>query len=362
MDTFHRMRYTRMHETSRHCSAVGTPKAPGHGSAEVRQDLPIHRFDDGNIVEFGRALASVLPQAWTPRASGSTDSWPATPAIGCPEAADSEASGTRPSSSRLPNRRVDVKTDCRGNRQAVRGGVSPLSHLEIDAGSRLELPEAAEASPGAQRGGDRLLEEVRVAPYKKRPQRLGPIWSSSMKADSCSSPMLPGLGLRGERLQICSSQGVGPSSRPSRLSASPRSESVWPCMRGSIPTRTSGPLKWPISFGISCATSWAQWSCSGTEGAPIKPDSFNISWTAILACTRIPSRPMRLSSTRTSLSGPSLSARWPTAFLKTWIISGISCGRQCADSAAPSSCSGRAFTLPICRGHDGCIHFLGKHQ
>jgi len=184
-----------------------------------------------------------------------------------------------------------------GDRKTVSGAVSPQPHVAALSGAGVELPEASEAGPGTQRSGDRVLEATRVATYKKRPESLGPIWSFSTRAASCSSLTSSAPGRRAGRPPGCRWRATGPKSRPSRRWGCPPNEGVWRCMCDSIPIRTFERRRWPSSFGTSCATSGAPWSCCGIGDGPTGPTPSNDCWPATGACT-----PIRSPATRPNLT------------------------------------------------------------
>jgi len=243
---------------------------------------------------------------------------------------------------RVFHRPMDGASCGGGDRKTFWDPVPPQPHVETPGGIGVELPEAPEAGPGTGREGHRALEALPVAAYKKRPSDLEPIWSSSTRAGSCSSLTWSEPGLRSGRHPGCRWRADGPRSLPSRPLASPPNESVWPCMHGSISTRTSGPLRWPTSFGTSCAISPVRWSCCGIGDRSTGPDASNGCWTATGACIPIPSPAMLPSLTRTSSSGLSSNAPWPTAFLRTRIISNDSSSPRSNGCADPSGSCGLA--------------------
>lgn len=158
---------------------------------------------------------------------------------------------------------VDDTPSGGGDRKAVRDRLPPQSSVANPERLGLELPEAPDSGAGKGRRGHRALEAVPVAPYKKRPKNLAPIWPSSMRAASCWFPTLPEHGRPGDTLPSCVVLGTGPRFRRSQPSAFPQEDGAWPSTPDSIATKTSVPLKWSNSSG-SCSNICAvPWSCSG---------------------------------------------------------------------------------------------------
>ena len=293
-----------------------------------------------------------LPRRRPPILEVQAGSWKTCQVGRAPEANSGSDPGRGSVAKRLFHRSLDRASRGRGDRKTFRPPVSPEPHVEAADRPGVELSEASEAGAGTQRGGDCPLEAVRVAPYKKRPHNLGPIWSSSMKADSCWFPTLPGPGRPGGRRPSCALLDVGPRSLPSRRSAFLQSESGWFCMRGSIPARTSDLPKWPTSSGTSCDTSPGPWSCCGTVGASTVPTASKNCWIVTRVCIPILSPATPLNSTRMSSSGHSLSEPSPTVFPRIWATSSNSSNRPSNDCADPSGSCGLASVRLNCPGLD----------
>jgi hypothetical protein len=96
---------------------------------------------------------------------------------------------------RLSNRPMDFKPHRQGDRRRVWGSISPLSYLEASGQPGMELSETRTSSIAEERRRNCPLEAIPMAPYKKRPKDLGPVWSSSMSLASCLSQTFVAPGL-----------------------------------------------------------------------------------------------------------------------------------------------------------------------
>ena len=187
---------------------------------EARQDLPFGRRKNKRVVKLGGTLAAKLSKERTLRLEGSAQYGATSALVGEATKKSGEYFGERP----------------------FQGGLLDGS-LESDGLLGLELPEAAEASPGAARTSHSLLETARLASYKKRPLGLEPTWSSWMRADSLSFPISEEPGLLKEKLRDSLSPGVGQKSRRSLRSPSRPKENVLDSTHASTPTKTFEPNK-----------------------------------------------------------------------------------------------------------------------
>jgi hypothetical protein len=159
-----------------------------------------------------------------------------------------------------------------------------------------------------------------LAPYKKRPKVLAPIWSFWMRADFCWFPTSAEPGLPEDGPRFCDMQVTGARSRPSRRSVFPQKGGALPCMLSFIQVRTSKTPKfrsfWCIcsdtcevlcfSFGIMAG------STEGTRSENALRD--------IPACIQNGFQDMHRNSTPPSLSGTILSDLWQTVFQRIWSI------------------------------------------
>jgi len=213
--------YTMGHETNGNRQAAGEAPPAGSPSAEGGQESAGDRPRRRGLGQFRVPMVSSLPQTWSERAESNTYSRPTAQTISW---RTQSSAGTAPGGTHrvgVQNRFVDAEADRPRHLQRIRRSLPPLPRLEALDSAGLELPEARTPGPSARREGHRALETPSVALYKKRRKDLGPIWSSSMRVGSSSSPTWRGPGVPGvARLSstICSGT-IG--SRPSRHCRSP---------------------------------------------------------------------------------------------------------------------------------------------
>lgn len=187
MDIHCRSRYLRGHETPRNPPAAPDAKRASHRPASVRQDLSIHSRDPECFNKFGGALGSSPSQGWLESAPAQACSWASAAADSATEAPLVAVAGKGFPVRRICHRPVDPAAHSQADRETFRDTLSSRPCVAGDAGLGLDVSEAGAAGSATGRESHRALEETRVAAYKKKPENLGPISSSSTKADSSSS-------------------------------------------------------------------------------------------------------------------------------------------------------------------------------
>ena len=263
---------------------------------------------------------------------------------------------------RLYDRSLDSTPGNGNDRKTIWHFLPSQPPVEISNGDGMELSETGETKSRTRREGDWPLEEIFVAAYKKTPESLEPTWYSLMRADFFWFPMLSGRGHHGERPRSFGVRDSGKRSRPSRPSASLRTENESPCMPGSISNRTLSLLKWP-NFSVTCsATCAVTWYCSGTVALHIKVSRLENLYASIPVCTRIDFPDMLQSLTRTNSSGILLNVLCLTVFQKICVILNnfyMLHSRECGNHRIYS---GLVSTLPICHGTISAFHYLCVNQ
>jgi hypothetical protein len=181
-----------------------------------------------------------------------------------------------------------------------------------------------------------------MAPYKKKPKNLVPIWSSSMKAVFCWSRALPEPGLHAGRRRFCAVPAAGPRSRLFPASVSLPKESGLRFMPSFIVTKTSNPHKW-CGFLLSCSNiCGAMLFFSGMGAGATKgqwSESFFINIRSFILNGFPDTRP---SLTLMSSFGACLRELWQTGHLKMSISLSVYCIRNFCGCAVPRSCFGPA--------------------
>lgn len=262
---------------------------------------------------------------------------------------------------RVSDRPLDIETHCPNHSQALWRPVSPQSCVAVASGNGMELPETRAPGFTKERERDRPLEGLPVAPYKKKPKDLGPIWSSSMNLASCSflTSVVPGLREGKPPSSITSTDRTG--FPPSMRCRYPRNGNAWSFISGS----ESGTLTvWMFAlFSMSCSNiSRAPWSCCGIGGPSTggkKSSSFLLTirgsiWNIF--------QPMLLNLTPQNMSGIRPTALFPIAGRRAWANSKQCCKTRYDGSGDHQGSFGLASLLPICLGKDRSFHYLCEPQ
>ncbi len=350
MDIHCRICYLVGHETPRKFRAAPNAKEAGHRPASVWQNLPINSRDPECFNKFGGALGSSPSQGWPESAPAQAGSWASTDAGAATEAPPVTVAGKGFPVRRLYDRPVDPAAYSQADQEIFRDTLSSRPCVAGDAGLGLDLSDTGAAGSATRRESHRALEETRLAASKKKPENLGPISSSSTKADSSSFLMSARPGRRSERPRFSSiaTNGIGFPSSPA--SPCPRPGSVSDCT--FVSTRSTSPA-WRSS--ASCATSCGicvdRWCSFGTAAPFTGASSSEISFASISGFMSTGSRPMPRNSIRMNLSGPRPSTLCPMVRHQTSPRLGYSCADLSTAFAGPNGYCGPASTPPICRGH-----------
>lgn len=189
-----------------------------------------------------------------------------------------------------------------------------------------------------------------MAPYKKKPKDLAPIWSSSMKAAFCWSRALPEPGPPAGKRRYCVARAAGPRFLRFPASVSLPKENGLRFMPSFIATKTSGPLKWS-GFSSNCSNICGDmWSFFGMEAGPIRGLWLKSSLKNIRSfiLNGFPVTPLNL--TPMNLSGTFLSDLWRTGRRKMFTsLSAFYIRNSCA-CGVPENCFGHVCMLQICLG------------
>jgi len=346
MDTY----YTTGYETSWYCQAVGRSQTSRHSSAASKRNVPGRDRHRKGIFELCGALVSSLPQGEAKGVACSSDPW-ATPAlVEEAERAVKAIAIAGSDASWLLHRLVDPEANCEAGRATLWGSLLHRGSMEAAArGTEMELAKAGTTGDPEGPKGHRTLEEAELAPYKKKPEDLRPIWLSSTRADSCSSPTSVRPGHRWEEHPSCTTVIGGIGSPPSPASRSPQGINGWDSMCNSTGS-TSRACRLSGFCATSCTIFEDRWSCSGM----VDP-STSAKWSATLftskpGSTSIPFLPMPRSSTPMNLSGPRPNIPCPTALLKTPRNSSDTFVPQSKESGDRRNCCGLVSSHLICHG------------
>ena len=171
--------YNMRHETP--WIARGTGKAPStsHWLAERRQDKPVGGSAySGSIQELRFSMVPGVPGGRLQGPSFKDDPRASSQALSKREGNSNRAALVRPTGCRVSDRPLDLETDCPNHPQAAWDSVSPQPCVENPSGDGLELPETRAPGSTKERERNCAVEGLPVAPYKKKPKDLGPIWFS----------------------------------------------------------------------------------------------------------------------------------------------------------------------------------------
>lgn len=339
------------HETPWTTSTARNAKTAGHCFTAIRPDVSVGGCHIECVGELGGALDAGLPERRSEGTPTQTGFRAPAPVIARPETPVGAASGGGPAARRLHDQLMDVAADCQADPETFSDPLSPGPRVAGDTGVGMDVAEARAAGFRAGRGSHRTLEEIPLAPDKKKPTDLGPVSSFSTKAAFCLSP----TSVRpGPRWVIPLSCGIAPSgigSRRSRALRSRRDANVSASMSAFTLT-TSPAWKSPIASATSCAISGGRWCFSGTGAVSISAPWFETSFDSSHGSTRILSRPTRRNSIQPSLFGPTPSAPYPIARPKTSASSVCSSTAACTESKAHNHCCGPVSVRPNCHGHE----------
>lgn len=342
----------------------GTGKAPPtcHCVVERRQDDSFSRGAfGGSIKKLRFPMVPRVPRGRLQGPSFKGDSRTSSQVISNREKGIGATTFVGSAGRRVSDIPLDLETDCPNHSQALWNPVSPQPCVADTSEDGMELPETR--APGFTKGRERdcPLEGLPVAPYKKKPKDLGPIWSSLMSLASCSFPTSVALGLRKgkPRSSITSTNRTGfPPSMPCRCR---RNGNAWRFISGS------GRAILTVWMFVPSLKSWlnisgAPWSCCGI-GAPStavkKSSSFLLTirgfiWNIF--------RPMLLNLTPQNMFGIRPTVLFPIVRQRAW-----SSSKQCYEtpydgSGDPQRSFGLASLLPISHGPDRLFHYLYETQ
>ena len=351
MHTLAWLGYTGGHETTWEAQPAGEAQTAGDRPPPSGTTVPGRGAHGEGLVEFGGAMGPGLPEEraeWLARPAGAGPAGPVVPEAARPV---ETAAGPGRGKGGLFDRRVDVATDRQADQTGVQGALHHRGRLEADAhGPRVELAETGAPGHRAGRGRHRTLETGHLAPYKKTPNDVGPIWRSSTKAGFCSSLTCARPGRPGATPRFCATAISATGFPPSPASRSHRPIGAWGCMYSSTPPTSPGSRS-STSSVISCGISADKWSCSGM-GVPFTSGKWSgTSSSTGLGSMCIPSPLMPQSSTPMSLSGPRPSVTCPMAPPKTLGTSRSAFAAQPEDSDDRRDFSGRASFSQTSHGH-----------
>jgi hypothetical protein len=361
MEIFLQLTYNRVHETPWSPRTAGKAAPGGHPVVEGGKESAGHRTRSECFRKFRVPVASGLSSERGSRTEAPTNPGPAPQAHPKSEKAACPSAFKWSSSFRVSDRFMDLKPGIQSDRPTVRRSISPQPCVETPCGLGVELSEARATSFTEKRGRDRSLEAVPLAPYKKTPTDVGPIWSSSMNRAFCSFRMLLGLGRRKDRRPFFTTFTSKIVFRPLMRWPYRRNGNVWPSI---------------FNFGLGISRAWISTLFSnicfaifevplfyyGTEEPFIGAKRLNDLFVNIPGSWWNISLPMRRNLIRQNMFGTKQIVLFPMVHPRTWQRSRGSSEIQPEGSENPRSFFGLVSTLLICLGQDNSFHYLCKTQ
>ena len=362
MDIHCRIGYHEGNETPRKPRTTPNAKGTGRRPASGRQNLSINSRDPELVDKFSGALGPSPSQGRPGSAPAQT---------GFRASADADAGAEAPPAAvagkGLPVRRifdgpVDLATHSQADRKIFRDALSSRPCVAGVAGTGLDLSEAGATSAATRRESHRALEEAGLAAYKKKPEDLGAISSSSMRAASSSSPTSARPGRRLGRLRSLSTaiDAIGFPLSPASPCPHPGNGSA--CT--SVSTPATSPA-WRLSgfCATFCGICVARWCSFGTAARFTGASLSAISSTNISGFMFIVFPPTLQNSIRMSSSGPRQSTLSPMARRRTLPRSERNYAVLSTEFAGRKNCCGPASTLPISPGlAPRYIHYFYESQ
>ncbi len=355
-------RYNMGHETPWIPGGTGKAPSPSRCLAERRQDNPVGRSANSrSIKELRFSMVPRVPGGWVQGPSFEDDPRASSQALPEREGNPNRATLVRPAGRRVSDRPLDLETDCPNHPQTLWHPVSSESRMAAASENGMELPETRAPGFTKERERNCALEGLPVAPYKKRPKDLGPIWSSLMNRASCSFPISVAPGLRKEKLRssiTSTNRTEFPPSMPCRCR---QNANAWRFISdsggGTLTVWMSG-LSLEDCSDISEAPSFC---CGIGERSTAVKKSNNFSWT-IPGFIWNTSRPMPLNLTRPNTSGTRLTALSQTVRQRAWPNLKQCCKTRYDGSGDQQDSFGLASMLPISLGEDRSFHYLYETQ
>ncbi len=332
----------------------GTRKAPSTSDriTERRQDDSFSRGAfGGSIKELCFPMVSRVPRGWIQGPSFKGDSRASSQAVSNREKQIGGSTLVGSAGRRISDRPLDSETDRPNHSQTLWHPVSPQSCVAVASRDGMELPETRAPGSTKERERDCALESLSVAPYKKKPKDLGPVWSSSMSLASCSSQtfVTPGLRKDKPRSSITSANRTG----------FPPSMHWWYRRNGNAWRSASG-------FGRGILTLWmfvlslksclnmsgTPWYCCGIGARSTVVKKLSSFLQSIHGFIENIFQPMLLNLTLQNMFGIRLTVPFPIVCHRVWRSLGQCYGTWNDGSGDHQGSYGLASTPPIFRGQD----------
>lgn len=327
------------HETTRNPATTGAASPTGHPVGAAGKIVVGRSADSGGFEEFGVAVGGNLSAPGARRSAAPTDSRSSGEADASPEATPRKAAAGGASSRRLCDRVVDPEAHRSVDPETLWCRVSPQPSVAVVAPLGMELPETGAPGLATQRSGDRPLEAVPLAAYKKTPQGLGPIWSFWMNRASCSFPTSRGHGHRRDRPRCCTIPTSRTVSRRSVPWRCPPSAGTWRFICSFVDATSTDWMYAPL-LSICSDTCEDPSCCCGIGDRFTAGKKYASSVFDIPAFTWKSFRPTPLNSTRRSMCGTKPIGRSTTPLPRIRTSFMDSCDNRCDACEALNAFSG----------------------
>ncbi len=361
MEIFLQLEYNRGHETPWNPRAAGKAAPACHPFVQSGQKPASHSTGFECFCEFSVPVASGLPGERGSRIKAPTDARASSQANQRSKKPACADALKRASGCRVSDRFMDLEPGSQSDRPTVRRSISSQPRVETPRKLGVELSEAGATSFAKRRGRDRSLEAVPLAPYKKTPTDVGPIWSSWMNRAFCSFRTLRGLGRRKGRRPFFTTFTNKIVFRPSMRWPYRRNGNVWPSISNfelGISRAWISALFSNICFVIFEVPLFYYGTAEPFIGGKrLRNISLNIP-----ASRRSISPPMRQNLILQSMFGIKRTVCSPIVRPRTWQSSRGSSGIQPGESENPRSSFGRVSMLLTYLGQDNSFHYLCKAQ
>jgi transposase len=237
------------------------------------------------------------------------------------------AVATRGQGQWLSQRAMDLEAHRRGDSGGVWHPLSPCPCLEELTPSGLELSGAGAAAHPTPRPSHCSLAALPVAGDKKKPNDLGPISPSWMRAACCSSPRAGAPGRLRDRRRACATTTSMTATRPCLPSRCPRNVSPWGCISAGSPHsfKAVDVAEFLRALLWHCGICEDRSCSSGTVAAFIRDPPSTWCARGIPGCIWRSSQPMLRSLILPSRSRTTSKATSPTACCGTYATSTLAC-------------------------------------
>src|SRR5215211_5811400 len=336
-----------LHETLWISEDLGKTATPCPGAAGARVEPERGGTARPGHGGFDISMAASLAERRRDRVGRQARSWASAPVERSATRALAPAVMARRHGLWLLQRTVDLEAHRDRDATGNRGPLSSCPRLEGAAPLWLELsgPRASGAPTGRTRHC--ALEALPVAGDKNKPDDLGPIWPSWMRAAFSLSRRAGARGHRKGRRRSSATPTNTIGSRRWRRSLSRRTGSIGACTSGFNRT-TSPPCTWPTFCGRSCTICEVMSSCCGIKARFTGGRRSRQCSRPTPACRSKSSQLTPQNSIPSSSSGTTSKGIRPTAYRGTSGISAAACTptpvvsgalrRNCARSSGPLPC------------------------